>query len=239
MMHAWWKVGLVAVFAITVTACGGGGGGGSSVNKPRIRYVNASPDVDPVTFTLDGDVKASGIAYLGLSPVFIQEDQDTYDVAVHEDGSNPDLDAVAIGIQNDKEYLVNCLGLESFGVEQNKRLRIATIEINLTAPNGNRSRIYVLHAFNRAAGFDTPNIDLRNPGDNPQYKVEDIAFGAAKSLEIDASAQTFVARRNASESVYATETATFDGGGIYLAIVGGVENAVGIQVPQIEFIKLN
>ena len=97
----------------------------------------------------------------------------------------------------------------------------------------------MFHAFLRSSGLDTPNIDLRNPGDNPQYKVENIAFASTGNLTIDSSTQTFVARRNDSESVYATQTFTFAPGGIYLAIVAGVEGQVGVQAPKIEFIKLN
>jgi hypothetical protein len=48
-----------------------------------------------------------------------------------------------------------------------------------------------------------------------------------------------VVRRNASESVYATNSATFDGGGIYLVIVSGVEAEVGPLAPTITFVKLN
>jgi hypothetical protein len=158
---------------------------------------------------------------------------------VHEDGVNPELDAIAASFSNDNEYLIACVGLENFGTEFLKRLRLRSLAIDLTAPNGNKSRLYVLHAFNRSTGLETPNIDLRNPGDNPQYKVENIAFGDIGTLEIDASTQTFVARRNESESVYATNTGTFVPGGIYLVIVGGLEGAVGVQEPRIEFIKIN
>ena len=220
------KLGLIAAVAASLVACGGGGGGGT-VNDPRIRYVNASPDTDPVTFSLDDNDRATGVAYLDLSSAFQEEDQDSYDVAVREDGSTTALDAFTAQFQNENEYLVVCVGLKNYGSEPFKRIRLANLQIDLTPPNGNRCRIYVLHAFNREGGLDTPNIDLRNPGDNPQYKVENIAFGAIGQLSIDSSTQTFVARRNGSESVYATETFTFDGGGIYLGIVGGIENAVG------------
>ena len=236
----WVKSAVAALMAVSLVACGGGGGGSSSgVNDPRVRYVNASPDVSPVTFTLDGDAKATGVAYTDLSPSFVEEDQDTYDIAVHEDGANPDLDAIAAQFANDNEYVVACVGIENFGTEFPKRLQLRSLTIDLTTPNGNKSRLYVLHAFNRAPGFDTPNIDLRNPGDNPQYTVENIAFGNIGTLEIDSSTQTFVARRNDSESVYATNTGTFDPGGIYLVIVGGIEGAVGAQAPQLFFKKLN
>jgi hypothetical protein len=237
-LRTWWKVSVIGLAAIALVACGGGGGG-SSVNKPRLRYVNASPDALPLTFTLDGDTKATGVSYLNLSPNFQEEDQDTYDVGMHEDGDNPGLDAIAAGFANEKEFLIAGVGLKNFGAETLKRLRLFAMEVSLTAPNGSRSRIYVLHAFNRSVGLDTPSIDMRNPGDNPQYKVENIAYGTIGAIEIDASTQTFVARRNASESVYATNTGTFVAGGIYLAIVSGIEGGAGAQAPVIQFVKIN
>ncbi len=238
MKSSAWKLGLFAAIAVSLVACGGGGGGGS-VEEPRVRYVNASPDTLPLTFTLDDSDEATGVSYLSMSSRFEDEDADSYDVSVREDGDNPALDAFTTQLANDNEYLLATVGLKNYGSEPFKRLRLVNLQINLNAPNGNRSRVYVLHAFNREGGLDTPNIDLRNPGDNPQYKVENIGFGAIGTLEIDSSTQTFVARRNNSESVYATETFTFAGGGIYLAIVGGIENATGTQTPQIKFLRLN
>ncbi len=233
-----WKAGLLLGAAMALSACGGGGGG-SNQNKPRLRFVNASADALPLTFALDGDVKATGVTYPGLSANFFEEDQESYDVTVHEDGNNPDFDAITAGFGNDKEFLIFAVGLKNFGTETLKRLRLFVSEIDLTVPNGSKSRIYVLHAFNRSAGLDTPNIDLRNPGDNPQYKVENVSYGSIGTLNIDASTQTFVARRSGSDSVYATKIATFDPGGIYLALVSGVEGEVGAQAPAIEFLKLN
>lgn len=233
----WWKTSVVLIAALSMAACGGGGGGGVT-NDPRLLYVNAAADTSPLTFSLDGNNQATGIGYKDLSPLLEQE-QNTYDLAVREDGDNPDFDAIATGFQDDREYIVAAIGLENFGAEPLKRVRLFTPEINLTAPNGNRARIHVLHAFNRAVGLETPAIDMRNPGDNPQYKVENIGYGSIGALEIDASTQTFVIRRNNSESVYITNTGTFDGGGIYLALVSGVEAEVGLLAPTVTFIKLN
>lgn len=238
-MSTAWKTGLLICLAATLTACGGGGGGGSSASKPRVRFVNASVDSTALTFKLNGDTEATGVLYPGISSAFKNKDQNSYDIAVREDGGTEDLDASIATFVNEKEYLVSAVGLESFGSEPQKRLRLVAPEIDLTAPNGNKARIYVLHAFVRATGFDTPNIDLRNPGDNPQYKVENIAFSSIGTLLIDASTQTFVARRTGTESVYATQTFTFDPSGVYVGIVSGIEGEVGASAPKIQFIKLN
>ncbi len=232
------KVGIVVVLACALTACGGGGGGGSKNNPPRLRYLNASPDAGPLTFKLDSEPRASGVTYPGVSPDLDTITQSDYDVSVSEDGGN-DLDAQAVGFANEKEYLVAAVGLEDFGVEFFKRLRLVMYEVNLTPPNGNRSRIYGLNGFIRVPGIDTPNIDLRTPGETPQYKIENIAFAAVVSAEIDSSTQTFIARRSGSDSEYATGTFTFEPGGVYVAVFAGIENAVGAQAPRIEFLRIN
>ena len=238
-MNFWWKAGLCVFLAASLTACGGGGGGGRTASKPRIRFVNASPDSTALTYSIDGSVEASAIPYLGLSDKFKDKDPDSYDLSVREDAGSEDLDAVVGSFSNEKEYLITTVGLEAYGAEPVKRARIVSPEIDLTVPNGTKSRIYVLHGFLRATGFDTPNIDLRNPGDNPQYKVENIDFGSIGTLTIDATTQTCVARRTGTESVYATQTFTFDAGGIYLAIVGGIEGGSAPLDPKITFIKIN
>lgn len=238
-MSSVWKAGLLMCLAAALVACGGGGGGGTDVTKPRIRFLNASPDSTALTFKVNGDVDATGVLYPGVSSQFIEKTQDSYDLSFLEDSGGDEFDSAVTNFLNNKEYLVGAVGLENWGGESLKRVRVVAPEIDLTVPNGNKARIYVLHAFIRAVGFDTPSIDLRNPGDNPQYQVTNIAFGDVGTLTIDASTQTFVARRNGTESVYATQTSTFDGGGIYVGIVCGVEGEVGAKAPKIQFIKLN
>jgi len=238
-MSSLWKAGLLVFVAVAAVACGGGGGG-TGTTKPRIGFLNASFDSTALTFKIDGDVKASALGYLGSSASFIEEKQDSYDLAVQEDGSgNPDLDSFVTNFLNQKEYMVAAVGQENYGSEPLKRLRLVAPQIDLTLPNGNTSRIYFLHAFSRAAGFDTPAIDVRNPGDNPQYEVDAIDFGSTGTLTVDASTQTFVARRSGTESVYATSTFTFVSGGIYIGVVCGIENGTGTQAPKIQFIKVN
>jgi len=230
------RIGILHLVAIAVFACGGGGGG-RSFNQPRLAYLNGSPDAGNLTFTIDSQERTTGLAYPTASPLD-EIAAGGYDLAVHQDGDNPDLDALAASLENEKEYLVSAVGLMNFGGEFFKRLRLTIFEINLTPPNGNRSRIYFVHGFVRDTGFDTPNLDLRNPGETPQYKIENVAFGSVGTTDIDSSTQTFVARVNGSDVVFATATGTFDPGGIYVALVSGQENGVGAMAPALTFIKI-
>lgn len=232
------KAGLAALAMNALWACGGGGGG-ANTNPPRLRYLNGSPDSAPLTFKLDSDNRVTGVTYPGVSPNIDSVMQDGYDFAVAEDGDNPDLDSAAFGIVNEHEYLVGAVGLKNFGDEFFKRLRLVVYDVNLTPPNGNRSRIYAINGFVRAVGFDTPAVDLRNPVENPTYKIENIAFGGIGTAEIDSSTQTFEARRNGSTTVYATGTGTFEPGGVYVAMIAGIEGGVGTQAPRIEFLRIN
>jgi hypothetical protein len=224
---------------VALTGCGGGGGGGSSVPKPTIRFTNVSPDSTSLSFLFDDDVKASGLVYLASTPTFAEVSANDYDIFVTEESTGDVLDAITSTIQADKDYVIAAVGLETYGDEFEKRVRIVGTQVDLTAPNGSKARLYVLHGFNRSVGFSTPSIDFQSPGDNPQYKLTNIGFGQVQSIVVDAGSQTFEARRNGTENVYVTSTQTLDDGGIYLVIFSGIEGAVGAQAPQMTFQKLN
>jgi hypothetical protein len=233
------KVMLAALTIAAMVGCGGGGGGGSSVPKPTIKFLNASPDSTALTFLMNDDVRASGLAYLESSPTFVTIDPNDYDMFVREDGSPEDLDAITATLGADKDFVATAIGLENFGTENLKRIRIVPIEVDMTAPNGSKARLYILHTFNRQVGFDTPAIDFQSPGDNPQYKVTGINFAGAATLTVDSGSQTFEARRAGTENVYATATQALDAGGIYIVLFTGIEGQVGTQAPQLVFVKLN
>jgi hypothetical protein len=236
-----------AVLATVMIGCGGGGSG-SDLADPVIRFVNASPDSNPQDFFINLDNKAAGIAFVSASAEATTKKGDK-DISVQDSTNQTVLDALAFNFAGDKKYVAITVGLQNFGAEILKRLRLLAFEYNKNAPNGSKARLLVIHAFLRAPGFDTPNIDFQGGAvgsydpNNPQYSVTDIEFGgsAPTELEVDSDvALIFQARRTDTENVYAADpSTTFDAGGIYLAIVTGVEGAGGVQAPQIKYIKLN
>jgi hypothetical protein len=236
-----------AVLTTVLVGCGGGGSG-SGLPDPTIRFVNASPDSNPQDFFIALIEKASGVTFISSSAEVTTQKGDK-DVSVQDATDQTVLDAVAFNFADDKKYVGITVGLQNFGIETLKRLRLIAFEYDKNPPNGSKARLLVVHAFLRAPGFDTPNIDFQGGAvgsydpNNPQYSVTDVAFGAdaPTELEVDSDvALIFQARRTETENVYAADPSfTFDAGGIYLAIVTGVEGAVGIQAPQVKYIKIN
>lgn len=236
---------LAALVSAALVGCGGGGGG--NLPDPIIRFVNASPDSNPLDFNYDMDVKAGALTYLSDSGE-VSVDNGDHDVSIWDSVTQDEIDAIAFTFAKDKKYVSVAVGQEFYGSELEKRLRVFAFEYNKNPPNGTKARLLILHGFLRESGFSTPNIDFQGgiassyDPNNPQFKVSDIAFANSQpsELEVDAGQPLlFQARRAGTENVYASDPGfTFDSGGIYLALVVGIENGSGAQAPQIKYIKI-
>lgn len=238
-----WTKRLVFTIALGTSAWALVGCGGSSSNAglpdPKIRFVNASPDSTSLNFFLNDDVKGANLAFGSANAAFDIVDPELYDINVRENGTSVDLDTVTRDLKSDTRTLVVSAGLEEFGIEFSKRLRLTFQDINLTAPNDGKSRLYVYHGFIRQTGFETPNIDFASPGSTPLYELKDISFGGSSMIEVDAGSQTFDVKRNGTDQVYVSSTLNLESGKIYLVLVSGVQAAVGAQAPSIRAIALN
>lgn len=237
---------LTALVAFGIAGCSGGGN--ATLPDPTVRFVNSSPDSNPLNFFYDDTEKASALAYLDNSVDFTVKQGD-HDLSVEDSITSTVMDALAITLNQDTKYLGVAVGLENFGAEQEKRLQLVAFNYDKNSPNGSRARLIIIHGYLRQTGFQTPDIDFQGGAvatydpNNPQYLVADIAFAAnpPSTVEVDSGVPIiFQARRAGTENVYASDpSTTFDAGGIYLALVTGVEGQVGVEVPQIKYIKLN
>lgn len=244
--RAWFGIKALAVGLVVAAGCGGGGGGGNvGPQKPRLFYVNASPDAGSLDFYVDDSRLATSIGYLGKSPAYRRTDAVLRDLAITPAGSQEQLVAETFTFANDTYYALVAYGLRSFGSEDRKRLQQAEITFDPAPPAaGDTARIIVINAFLRPAGLDTPAIDFRSPGDNPQINVSNVAFGASSAVEVDSVPQQFVVRRNGTEKQYVPPTVgqtirfTPQRGRVYLAIVTGIEGQTGSSVPQVSFVEL-
>lgn len=227
------------MFPLLIVALGCGGGGTLvDVQPPKVRSFNASPNSNTLTFAIDNGTVGS-LTYLGSSSGFSKITAGDRDVSV-VDSSAPETEArIVQSFVNDAEYLLIAYGLITPpNTELSKRMDIAVVEVDRDAVSDSQSRVVVVNAFNRSAGWDNPRIDFRNPGDLPQFKVEDIAFGEFKGAVIDAGVQTFVARFAGEDGELTPHsTFTFLGGKTYLAIVGGIEGDATTP-PVIRFVLL-
>ena len=231
-------IGWVLVAGLVLaTGCGGGGGGGSLPN-PTVGFFNASPDSPNVDFLVDdGDFGANNPFLSGTA--FKSSDPDGRDLRALESGTTNEIDVVFSILNKDKHYLVALLGLVNFGSENLKRSRLTAIQVNRDAPIGNKARLYIFHGYNREAGFDTPNIDFKNPGDNPQFKAADIPPGQAQSILVDSGNVDYEVRRSGTDQVLIpAATLALGAGKIYGVYVVGVENGTGSLTPQIVAVEI-
>lgn len=233
--------GLFLLCAVFVgSSCGGSQSGVVTLPDPVIRFINASPNSTALDMSVNDTQIANNVPYLGSSATFASVLQADYDVSVQEDG-NPETQAIEVAqLNRNQDYVAVATGLVTPpNTEFDKRLRCTPAPFNRTRPNGDKARLLVFNAYNRSFGNDTPTIDFQNPGDTPQFQIQDIPFGEGRELIVDATALTFVARRNGTEfEITPQNTFTFGGGKIYAAIVSGIEDETGAQAPKITYIEL-
>lgn len=239
------------IISIALVGCGGGGGGGGTVStQPKIRVINASSDSNPIRVDLDDTTLNPAVPYLDSTTTFLQKKPATYDVQLFDSVTGESLWAETTTVANNTKYLVVAYGIENdtpastgfphTGTEPIKRIRTSEFSVDLTAPVGSKATLIVFHGFNRGPGLDTPSIDFKNPGENPQYDLPGIGYGTNQSITVDSgSAQSFEVRQNGTENVFVTSTPTLAAGGVYLVVVSGVEGAAAPQDPKITYIKLN
>lgn len=224
-----------ASLALLISGCGGSGVNANLPPDPLVQFFNCSPDSVPLTFGFDDDIVANGLGYLGSTPGFAERIPGEQDVYALPTAGGDIIWSEVTSLERDKSYIILAYGLQNFGTETEKRLRIAILTTNRTAPN-NSARIIILHAYNRKPGFDTPLVDFQNPGQNPQYKQEGITFGNRVELTVNAGSYTFVARRtNTEDEITPQVTKNFEAGKIYFAVISGIEEGAGALAPKISF----
>ncbi|MBX3119100.1 MAG: DUF4397 domain-containing protein [Fimbriimonadaceae bacterium] len=202
------------------------------------RFFNGSSDSGPLDFWLNDDNKAPSISFDTATPAFEEVKPDELDVILNSAGVQDQLDALLFTFVKDKDYIIAALGLENYGSEPLKRLRLVVQEVNRKFINGNVSRLVIFHGYNRETGFETPEVDFQNPGSNPQFKVSEIAFAAAKTANITSGVQNFEVRTSGTENIIVTATHNLLPGKTYAVFILGQENGTGDFTPKVTFIEL-
>ncbi len=235
-MRGWSVVAAFIVSIFLIAGCGGSGGG-SSTPDPVVQYYNGSSDSGPLDFWLNTSNEATQ-AFDTASGAFESVNPDEMDVILNSAGLEDQLDAILFLFQKDKDYIISALGLKNYGSEPLKRLQLTIHEVNRQFINGNTARLVIINGYNRATGFETANLDFQNPGNNPQFKVSDIAFTQAKTATITSGAQSFEVRTNGTEDILISTSHTLTAGKTYLVYILGQEGGSGDATPKVTFIEL-
>ncbi|MCH7944462.1 MAG: DUF4397 domain-containing protein [Armatimonadetes bacterium] len=248
MLHPPWRRIAACACALAVLTAGCGGGGGGLVGEnPTVFLVNASPDSAALDFLLNEDVRGLDFQYLETALdfeqiPFISDADGAYDLITRDNVTGEEYDAENRVFDRSTDSAIIAVGIQGFVAgEEIKRLRSIVVDIDRTVPNGNKARLYVVHAFVRETGFSTPQIVFQNAGDNPQFATGGIDFASTASLTVDSGEMDWVAKREDADSpvIYAQKTETLDPGGLYLVLVSGVENDPdAAKQPKLTFVKL-
>lgn len=241
-----WVVGILVAFALA--GCGGGTrSGDEALPDPTIKFVNASADSPQLSFSMNDVEKAAALAYLSATAGFMRvpylSDLDgAYDLSCKVPGSLEDADRIANVLNRDTHYVLSATGLrDPLDGDEEKRLRLALTPVDRVAPTGDKARLYVLHAFSRSPGNETPQLDFQTPGDNPQFIIENIDFGSTRDIVVDSGFQVFEARRADAdgENIYASTGITLKSSSIYFVVIGGIEDDPDpSREPTIRFIEM-
>ncbi|MBX3095474.1 MAG: hypothetical protein KF812_01300 [Fimbriimonadaceae bacterium] len=235
-----------ATAGIAAVALFGCAGQSNPVNlpDPNVYFVNASADSGNLSFLLNNNFQPPVLAYLQGSAnfraiTFISEENEGYDVGTANEDRSFVYDESVFTFPRDTDWIVAAIGQANYQPgEELKRLRQVIFQVDRAGIGGSTSRLIILQGFNRSTGNLTPDVNFQNPGDNPVYRVPNIAYGSTATIDVASGNQTFVIKRSDGEAVYATTTLNLTGG-LYLVILSGTEDAANPdEQPKITFLKL-
>ncbi|MBS1714866.1 MAG: DUF4397 domain-containing protein [Armatimonadetes bacterium] len=249
----------LAIATLTATllllgGCGGdGGGGGGSVGAdPIVIFVNASTE-GPLAFFLNDEQQGTDLAPKTVTaPIevpFRSEADGGYDMTLEPPDRSDQYDNLAMIFQKDTNSLIAAIGIKNpIQGEEDKRLREIFQVIDRKTPNGNRSRLFIVHGFNRKEGFTTPSLIFQNYGDNPQFQTEAITYGSITTLEVDAKEYSttspdgnnhWIAKDAEGEQIYCEiPKITLQPGTLYVVLATGVESQNQNETLALTFLKV-
>jgi hypothetical protein len=219
----------LALIASIALLAGCGGGGGSTAANPELFFINASTDSGAVDFRFDDVARITGLNYTGSSTAFSEiefkgEDVEGWDVSLHL-GTGDEIERQAIVFGQASDNVVLAHGIRNFAAgDILKKLRFSTFTVDRKRPNGNKAKLIVVHAFELAAGNNTPAVVFKTPGDNALFTTGSIEPGRTNVITTDSGSLTFEARRANTQGIYDTVTQNLAPGAVYIVLISGVEN---------------
>lgn len=231
------RFGIAVLGLLAIGSLIGCGGSGSPLPDPNYRFINLCPDAS-LDLLVNDDTEFANVAFMQDPTDFKSVKSEIKDFSIEENGSTVIIDSQTNTLAGNTDTLVLAYGLNNFGTEPEKRLRIGFQQINRIAPNGTKSRVYAMNAFNRDLGNQNYSVVFKNPGTLATITFSAVALGGVTMQEIDAGPTTLVAQRENTETEVASVTKTFEAGKIYLMVLTGTESGTGALAPTINFIEI-
>lgn len=218
-------------------------------------FVNACPDSGQVTFFLNDEDLSGALSkreYTGLVTFpFISAADGAYDVSLEEPDRSIAYDTQAQFFDHDTTTIMVAIGLKNpVQGEELKRLREIFVTPDRTAPIGDTARLFIVHAFNRKQGFQTPKLILQNFGDQPKFQSTNMSYGGSATMDVDsgqyvtdhqnpANDNHWIAKDPDNDQVYCENPdVTLKPGALYLVICGGLEDPNPLVRQNIQFIEV-
>jgi hypothetical protein len=219
-----------------LTGCATGGG---SLNEVFFYCLtNAIPDVSSVDLFADKTQQFSLVGFGAASTTaFIETDLEEpvifYDL--YEGGTSNPIDSISVD-KND-EQSVHLFALGAFTATPGNLqpiARLVPVTVDRRTPQGN-ARIVFVHGYVRAAGTQTPNVDLMLQG-TPTPVQADVAFADSRVFTRPAGTYTFEVRIAGllSGTFLTNQVITLQANKVYIFMLQGLEGGAGPIAPKIE-----
>lgn len=215
-----------------------GCGGGQTQVKIYHRFTNVVPDVATADYYVNDSIHTPALAYL-LSSTWVKlEDNENwtfYDA--FEGGTQNVLDSIAVQKQNKTSTHVFALGFKTPGAQQ-PGVRLVPVTVQRTTPGGSNARLIWIHGYMRAAGTQTPNVDIYRTG-KIAPEIEDIGFGQTRVGFLAAGTYTIDVRIAGAQfgNLFSTTNVVLEAGKVYIVLLKGVEGEVGPLAPAVVLIE--
>jgi hypothetical protein len=209
-------------------------GGGQTLANYFYRFTNSIPDLAGVDWFLDDNLETSNQAYLQSSSyVEVVNEETLAFFDAFEAGTQNVIDAVVIQKEDEMSSHLFTLGLRTPGSQQ-PAARILHARITRTTPPGSNARIIFVHGYARAAGVQTPAVDIYRTG-RISAELENLGFGDAQEGQLAAGSYDFTVRIAGTQqgSLIVRNGLVLEAGKIYILLLKGIEGQGGLLTPDI------
>ncbi len=228
-------IALIAVFFL-MPGCGGGG---SSLKPWFYRFTNAVPNVSGLDLYRDKVIVDSNRGYLSSSDyVEMTEDEPSFFFDIFEALTSNVIDSIVVDRVDEQSIHIIAIGTNAPGPGNPQPVaRMVPFIITRSTPSGN-ARVIFVHGFQKAAGQQTPNVDIVRSGQIAPI-IEDLEFGRNAVRSLTPGTYDFTIRQAGllKGEIFSKTGVVLEAGKIYLFLLKGVEGSLAPFDPDIQIIE--